>query len=564
MTLRYYYRDNDGDVVEITNPSRVRRGGTEASYQAEEGAVGAWELEVDDPDGTFNVRGYRIVYAQEDEALADEQHGVVWVGYTGERYISRLGTDSPSKRTEAGRTWRIGLHDLNTRLSWRINVGNDCDRPAESDLERVAWLMGTNEMSWLDDDDTYIDTTAAVDMDAVDYTGQALLDVADDCAQQSGRNYGLLWEYSGDEGDPIAIKLWYKFGASDDYPSAKKINNYRPDVEADGSAYYPSLDATLNRSPSRVAWGVYQVYDGGAVYQTLSSTAERFNKIDVTGRGENVKTAAQATFRANRYLGTVSNVETDRIEVSVLVEPADVNSILPFHNLQVAFTHLPGYGIRTDDEPDYVWMRVVERTVRDIAPGIYELGLTLMVPAQDAFDDSGGGSGGGGGGGVYALLSGSSGPWPYGLVGALYWGKTGDEIPNCATQGPFDFVDSEQQGSPWSGILVTDTGTINVIMVASVIGIGHPVNSPYTITWSILKNGIIVASESLVWSAIGSFNLFASWGLPVTINGLAVDNGDVISGQLSIMDHDMYFWRSPWGINPGVGNNRLEITGGSF
>ena len=102
----------------------------------------------------------------------------------------------PAKRAEAGRTWRIQLHDLNTRLSWRINVGNDCDRPAETDLARIAWLMGTNEMgSWLDDDDTYIDTGDAVDMDAVDYTGQAILDVADDCAQQSGRNYGLLWEY---------------------------------------------------------------------------------------------------------------------------------------------------------------------------------------------------------------------------------------------------------------------------------------------------------------------------------------------------------------------------------
>ena len=393
MTLRYYYRDNDGDVVEIVNPSRVRRGGTEASYQAEEGAVGAWELEVDDPDGTFNVRGYRIVYAQEDEALADDQHGIVWVGYTGERYVSRMGGDSPAKRTEAGRTWRVGLHDLNTRLSWRMNIGNDCDRPAETDLARIAWLMGTSEMSWLDDDTTYIDTDDPFDLDAVDLTGQTLLDVCDDAAQSSGRNYFLLWEYSGDEDDPVAIKLWYKFGASDDYPSEKKLNNYRPDVEADPDAYYPSLDATLNRSPSRVAWGVNQLYDGGQIYATLASTAERFNKVDVTGRGENVKTAASAQLRAQRYLATVSNAETDRIEVSVIVEPADVNSILPGHNLAVHFTHLPGYGLRDDYlEPTYVWMRVVERTVRDIAPGWYELGLTLMVPAQDDFPaDEGGG-----------------------------------------------------------------------------------------------------------------------------------------------------------------------------
>ena len=101
MTLRYCYRNNDGDVVEIINPSRVRRTGTEASYQAEEGAVGTWDLEVDDPDGTFNVRGYPIVYAQEDEAVADDQHGIIGVWYTGERYISRLSQEAPAKRTEA-------------------------------------------------------------------------------------------------------------------------------------------------------------------------------------------------------------------------------------------------------------------------------------------------------------------------------------------------------------------------------------------------------------------------------------------------------------------------------
>ena len=366
MTLRYYYRDNAGDVVEITNPSRVRRGGTEASYQAEEGAVGAWELEVDDPDGTFNMRGFRIVYAQEDEALADDQHGMVGVGYTGERNISRMGTDSPSKRTEAGRTWRIQLHDLNTRLSWRINVGNDCERPAETDLERISWLMGTNEMaSWLDDDDTYIDTTASVDMDAVDYTGQALMDVADDCAQQSGRNYGLLYEYSGDEADPVAIKLWYKFGASTEYSSAKKINNYRPDVEADADAYYPSIDATLNRSPSRVAWGVYQLYDGGAVYQTLARLPSGSTRSTSPGAARTSRRRPPPT--AQRYLNTVSNVETDRIRCRCSSSPQTSTRSCHFTASRCTRRICP--ATHGEAATGYVWMRVVERTVRDIAPG---------------------------------------------------------------------------------------------------------------------------------------------------------------------------------------------------
>jgi hypothetical protein len=557
VTLRYYYRDNDGDIVEITD--RIRRGGLEASYQAEEGAVGTWELEVDDPDGTFNVRGYRIVYAQEDEALADDQHGVVWVGYTGERYISRLGTDSPAKRTEDGRTWRIQLHDLNTRLSWRINVGNDCDRPAETDLARIAWLMGTNEMgSWLDDDDTYIDTGDAVDMDEVDYTGQAILDVADDCAQQSGRNYGLLWEYSGDPADPVAIKLWYKFGTDSDYSSTKQIDNRIgvADWPLTSDVLFPSLDATLNRSPSRIAWGVYQLYDGGAVYQTNAVTAERFNKIDVTGRGENIKSAGAAAYRANRYLNTVSDEETDRIEVSVMVAREDVNSILPFHRIQVFFTHLPGYST------DYVWMRVVERTVRDIAWDRYELGLTLMVPAQDSFpDDEGGGDTDAT---LRAWLLNVSGPYPL-PSGPLLWGKTGDQTAAWLTTiGPFDFIaTSSPDPVGWESIVVTADGVVSQIqMNASAIGVALGVNEPYTVTFSLLRNGSPLDTQEYIVSVSGASMLWAG-SATLSATNVAVSAGDIISASLSCIGADGYHmegFRSPHGLAPGY----LFIKGGIF
>lgn len=160
MTLRYFFRDNDGDVVEIENPSRIRRTATQGASSGEEGAVGTWELEVDDPDGTFNVRGFRIFYAQEDDAIADDQHGIIGVWYTGDRNISRLSPlSSVPARTGKACTWRVQLHDLNQRLSWRLNVGNDCKRSFETDLERVAWLMNTGEMSFLDPDTTYIDAT---------------------------------------------------------------------------------------------------------------------------------------------------------------------------------------------------------------------------------------------------------------------------------------------------------------------------------------------------------------------------------------------------------------------
>lgn len=566
MTLRYFYRDNDGDVVEMINPRRVRRTGTEASYQAEEGAVGTWVLEVDDPDGTFNVRGYRIVYAQEDEAIADDQHGIIGVWYTTDRTIGRMSSDSPAKRTEDGRTWQIQLNDLNTRFSWRINVGNDCDRPAESDLARVAWLMGTNEMSWLDDDDTYVDTGGTeYDMDAVDYTGQALLDVIDDCAQTSGRNYGLLWEYSGDPDDPIAIKLWYRNGVEAFYSSEKKINNKIEFTEADPDALYPSLDARLDRSPSRVAWGVYQTYDGGAVYETLASTAERFNKIDVLGKGDNVKSAGAASRRAKRYLATVTNVETDRIEVSVVVPLEEVNSILPFHRIKVWFSHQPGY--QTLDEylqPEYHWMRVVERTVRDRDIYHYELGLTLMAPALDEFPaDEGGGE-------VdatwFAHIEGSSGPYPL-PSGPIYWDKSLVQVglPWWTTVGPFSYHDIADRDWPrYDGITVTaDAFLASISMRATAIGVMLGANEPYTVTWEILQNDSVIASESVGPLVVeGASNLWTG-GPIVTAANITCSAGDLISGRLTCTGANggaMEFFRSPWGIN--AGQNILNINGG--
>ena len=118
----------------------------------------------------------------------------------------------------------------------------------------------------------------------------------------------------------------------------------------------------------------------------------RFNRVDVTGRGENIKSAAAAT-AASRYLATVTNVETDRIDVSVLVEPAQVNTILP---VTASKSRSRTSGLRLP-RGGRAGLRVDARRGTHgpgLAPVHYELGLTLMVPAQDEFPADGGGGGG--------------------------------------------------------------------------------------------------------------------------------------------------------------------------
>lgn len=210
-------------------------------------------------------------------------------------------------------------------------------------------------------------------------------------------------------------------------------------------------------------------------------------------------------------------------------------------------------------------MRVVERTVRDIAPGVYELGLTLMGPARDEFSDEGGSAGGPGL--VYAVLSGSSGPYDPAGEKFLLWDRTGDStlIPARATAGPFEFVASDRSWPPWYGIQITDDGVISATMVASACGVVWSSPTGFLVTWNLLLNGVIVASESIEATVPGFWGV---WGPTVSVTDLAVTNGDVLSGQLicaDLIDGDpMPMFRSPWGVNPGVKSNRLEITGGTF
>lgn len=372
MPAEFYYWDTDNDTAQLIG--QVQTLTIEVSSSADEGAVGSCEIELDDPDATFDIRGHRRFWIVETAASADDWAGVFYVGYTGERVISR-GEGEHGHLTGAERTWKIKLFDINVLLSRRINVGNDCDRPAETDLARVAWVLQTTELDPIDQTDTtYIDSTNAVNMDAVDYTGQTVLDVLDDCAQQSGRNYFILWQDTGAV-NPVHPKLWYKFGASTTFSSAIKISNVAADINF-STVYAPSQSTTLTRSPDRVFSGVYQQYDGGAVYLTEPLTVDNFSARDTTGRGENVKTRTQARARARRYLNS-ADTEEDTIDTAIVVTAANVNAVVAGHRIEVKFSHLPGYNSA------YHWMRVKERTVREFGIGKYELSLKLVGPSLE-------------------------------------------------------------------------------------------------------------------------------------------------------------------------------------
>ena len=542
MSLRYYYRDNNGDIQELSG--QVRRMELSASANAEEGSVGSFELEVDDPEGTFDIRGHRRFYIVEDAALGDPYAGVVWSGYTGDRDVFR----GPARAGPNARTWTLHLHDINTLFDRRINVGNDCDRPAETDLARINWLMSTAELgSLIADSTTYIDSTDAVDMDATDYRGQKVLDVIDDCAQQSGRNYFLFWL-----GGPDDFYLWYKYSASSNYTSNLRISNTLADVNS-STIFAPDHETRLTRDPSRVYSGVYQTYDGGAVYQTRPETGERFAKRDVVGRAENVKTESTATRRALRYLNDI-DTELDTIATSVVVDGGKINGLMQGHRVLVKYSHLPGYS------DDYKPMRVRDRTVHEIAPDTYEIAMNLTGPSLETLETPGGGSGLILNPNIFARMTHVSGPYPL-PSGDLLWQHNSDSgLPWEHTNGPFTFVTSGRSAPAWRAIQIDDDGVLqSVVLDATAIGVGVGTDDPYTVTFELMLNDTSIESKVYVVTIDGASNLWATRAV-FEVTDLAVSNGDILWGRLSCLPHAMQYFRSPHGIDIGA----LTIRGGAF
>lgn len=188
MTLRWYYSVDAATVLEITDrvrlPVDADGDGIGVGAHAEEGSGWQGEINVDDPSGDLVMLCHRRIYAVQDAAPAGRQ-------VIGNWFIADLDVDRGSPFIAAARTWIVSMADLNSLLARRIFVGTDSNRPAETDVERIAWLLTTTELNTLSPDATYIDTTGGVAMDAADYTGQKPEQVISDCSQASGKNYWI-------------------------------------------------------------------------------------------------------------------------------------------------------------------------------------------------------------------------------------------------------------------------------------------------------------------------------------------------------------------------------------
>lgn len=371
LQIRYNSATEVADVVTV-------RMGVSFSMAAEEGAVAQSQIVVDDTGSTLNYKGLRRLYAYETAAQAHNQ--MVFNGYLQERTIGRQpaeGQDQDEAITALDRRWNLTVADTNSLMSRRLITGPDGDRPAETDIARIQWLLDSNDAYLSNPQDTwtnpspYIDTAGPIDMDAADLRGQTAFDVLNDCAQRSGKLWFAQYYEANDTVPPTnngSIALHYYPTGSTYYSSTLKLSNVTGDAD-NITTFYVLPDALLSRDPSRAYSGVYLTYDGGSTYQQSTQAENLFQRRDAAVSNPNIKTAAKATALATRYLFETRS-EDDRITCRFVVAKQYVNDLREGQRLQVKFSHLPGYTA-------YSYVRCLRRTVTQLNDDFYEIAVEL-------------------------------------------------------------------------------------------------------------------------------------------------------------------------------------------
>lgn len=509
MTARLYFNTATGsNVANYTEVAfRLRLLDWELREQAEEGSAAMSTIVFDDPDMDWDVTPWRGWYMVED--ASEGSNSIICGGWIADQEIGRSGGD---RENPLARLWSVNLTDANAYWAMRVMVGSDCNRPAETDVERIQWLLATNELLWAYDTTTYVQTTTPVAMDAVDYRGQMVSQIMDDAAQASGRNWFTWIDLVG---GVRKVMVWYGHDDWAVYDSPLYLTNDPADfVESevmDGtSLVWPiSPDTKLHRDPSRMFDGVYVAYEGGAVYR---DTDPRTVIRDFISPSYNVKSSAKAVARALRYLGELDEQDVV-VSTSAVVPASKVTQLRAGMRVQFRASHLPGF----EAEDTWTWCRILSASVTPVAAGDrYSVAMEL-VPISPAVAST-----------VVAVLW-----YPKGnLAQHLRWEGTGANPPAgytyYAPSAMITYNADPDFPDDFYSMTVNGTGYADITMAASSISVWGGVT--VTITFSIVSSvkGVI-ASDTKVRTFDGLD--YWSQGFSAAALGVLLEAGEVIWGE---------------------------------
>jgi hypothetical protein len=341
---------------------------------AELGAVGVCGVAFDDPAGTLRVTGWQTFTVDELDSPSGQQR--IFTGYVVQRkYGRRPGT---SLLVGASRSIDTTFSDLNVLLGFRLFKPTDtsANRPAETDIDRINWLLSSPYISAVYDLGL-LNSSGPVALDAADLRGQSAASTFVDCSDASGKNHFLYWDESAGK-----VGLFYDFDYSAVFDCTLKLSNVPADIdESTTFAYEP--DASLELDPGKVYAGVQIPFSGAGspVYEVNAATEAAFGVLrDTTAPNVNVKTAAKAEARSQRYLLSLAT-EDERITLNVRVPSTKVGLLRAGMRIQFKASHMPDYGLDS-----FTWCRILHVEIRqdEETDQQYTVGLELSPPIVPA------------------------------------------------------------------------------------------------------------------------------------------------------------------------------------
>lgn len=309
------------------------------------GQVGIGGMTVDDPALT-NIPAMKFVMCLENTASPDR----VYSGYVADR-VRHRGPYSTGDDAQ----YDVMLVDINTLLEDFDLAGGDADRPAETDRQRILWLLTKAALTTYGIVQGAFDGTTGVDMDPTDHRENTALDVLEECSEASGKNF-FVYNYNGTN------RLYYDYATSTNLSAAVRISSVATDVNQI-TTFAPIGEVQLRTSPVDIYSHIRFIHDGqppGAVKRENLATEAAFRRRRITVTDNQVRTPAKARAKADRYL-LHSASETNTLEnVAIEVPSSQINEVRAGMRIEIKIPHL---GI-----PSFTWYRIIRREVT-AAPG---------------------------------------------------------------------------------------------------------------------------------------------------------------------------------------------------
>lgn len=527
MTLHFYVGTSAGFTsgTDLGNTS-VRLadlpGFTEA---ADGGNVSFSGLPFDDPTDSLGLIGLRPFWVEETAASPTR----LWTGYITDRTYSR--NPGRSQLLGAANVTEPNLVDLNAIAAIRVIAFLDGRRPAEPVTARLAWILGTTYLPVYDNGQVAAST--GVTMDATSYTGQYPVDVLNDCAAASDRNWFIYWDSTAPAGQEISL-YFHHLGFTTGFTSSIRLSNKPSDID---NVTTFAASGSLNRDPSQTYSGVWMPYDGGHVWVTRASTASAFISRHAVAPALKTKSRTKAANRAETFLDNADH-EQDVITASCLLPVSKVNSALIGRSIDVHFDHL------TDYATGYTSLQISRRTVTQTPdPNYFQVDFELSNPKV---------FGGGGGSEVVD-------PKPF--------------VPDCVTGTGADTSSSLLTGKTITAGGSTppaNPGNVNDGDVTTTSNVSAGIGGPETATWTV---DLGAATSVGGWG----YYITSACNVPIYLQastdnfaGSIVDivntGGDESGGlnQVTFTAVSYRYWRQKWtstsgGYHCGVINREWEL-----